>query len=401
MEDMDTNHRGGPPGFVRVVSNSPSGAVIVYPEYSGNRLYQTLGNLQTTPLAGLAIPDFDTGDVLYLTGTTEVLIHADAAALLPRSNLAVKITITESKFVEKGLAFKGVLGERSPYNPSVRYATTEKITPGTNLTPESTTRASLTQVTKLTPTISRFRFRISTPPSANSGPMSWQPGQYATLSFADDLDSGYSHMRDDDPKSLNDDYMRTFTVSSPPSSSSSDNEFDLTIRRVGRVTEYLFRQNARAGHEVPLRGFEGEFRFESKPPGSILPFIAGGIGITPVLGQLNSIPISQLKLLWTVNIVDIGLVADTFKTYPQLPAQTTLFITGEDADVDEEERTLLKEVGASGARVERRRLQKKDVEEVDGMGGIEEWYMCVGPRLKSNVLNWLSGKRVVYEDFGY
>lgn len=104
-EDMDTNFRGGPPGFVRLMSNGPSGSVLVYPEYSGNRLYQTLGNFQMTPLAGYFFPDFDTGNALYVTGTPEILIGKDAADLLPRSNLAVKLTVTSARFVEKSLAF--------------------------------------------------------------------------------------------------------------------------------------------------------------------------------------------------------------------------------------------------------------------------------------------------------
>lgn len=66
--DMDTNHRGGPQGFVRVLSNDEDGLTFIYPEYSGNRLYQTLGNLVETPQAGFVFPDFSTGDVLYLTG---------------------------------------------------------------------------------------------------------------------------------------------------------------------------------------------------------------------------------------------------------------------------------------------------------------------------------------------
>src|SRR5436190_4376837 len=118
---MDTNIRGGARGFVRVLSNNPGGTILVYPEYSGNRLYQTLGNLQITPLAGYCFPDFETGDVLYLTGKTQVLIGQAAAILLPRSNLAVMVTVTAAKYVEKGLAFRGEAGEPCSYNMAVRY----------------------------------------------------------------------------------------------------------------------------------------------------------------------------------------------------------------------------------------------------------------------------------------
>ncbi|PVH69012.1 putative oxidoreductase [Cadophora sp. DSE1049] len=406
-EDVDTNHRGGPAGFVRVISNDESGAVIVYPEYSGNRMYETLGNLKMNPLAGITVPDFDTGDVLYLTGKTDILIGKEATSVLLRSNLAVKLTITSARFVEKGLTFKGIPEELSPYNPPVRYAANEKIA-HINVTSEQLNYATLLSTTKLTPTISRFRFRIED----HSSIATWKPGQYATLAFEDYLDQGYNHMRDEDPQSLNDDFLRTFTVSSPPSTSggtskkeTSNNEFELTIRKVGRVTDFLFEQQRRAklrgGFKVPLKGFGGEFRFARKEAGGIIPIIAGGIGITPLLGQVDSMDFKQLRLMWGIGIEDIGLVADTLARYPQLVEATTVFVSGEDADLDLRDLKLLREVVDTGVRIERRRVSERDVVRVNEEVGVDEWYMCVGPRLKSQVLNWLAGRRVVYEDFGY
>lgn len=399
--DMDTNHRGGPPGFVRMVSNEESGAILIYPEYSGNRLYESLGNLQINPLAGITIPDFDTGDVLYLTGKTEVLIGAAASSILPRSNLAVKMTVTASRFVEAGLSFRGIAGEASPYNPPVRYAATEKIT-STSISEPSNKYVSLISATKITPTIARFRFQFDDP----SGTLTWKPGQYATLDFSDDLDIGWSHMREDDPRSLNDDYLRTFTISSPPSPETQirpiNSEFELTIRKVGKATEWLFRQalrtRLREKHQLPLKGFGGEFRFE-KREGAILPFIAGGIGITPVLGQIESMDVKQLRLLWTIGMADIGLVADTLRRYPQLVKITTLFLTRKEKSGEEQQ--LLKDVEATGAKIERRRLAKKDIDSMNEKEGVEEWYMCVSPALKSSILNWLAGRRIIYEDFAY
>ena len=55
---MDTNHRGGPPGFVRCLSGEDGYTKFVYPEYSGNRLYQSLGNLMLEPKSGFFFPDF-------------------------------------------------------------------------------------------------------------------------------------------------------------------------------------------------------------------------------------------------------------------------------------------------------------------------------------------------------
>lgn len=49
MRDMDVNHRGGLPGFVRVMED---GLSVVIPDYSGNRLFQSLGNIHSDGLAG-------------------------------------------------------------------------------------------------------------------------------------------------------------------------------------------------------------------------------------------------------------------------------------------------------------------------------------------------------------
>lgn len=64
----DVSHRGGQSGFLKVTGNS-----ILVPDFSGNNFFNTLGNFLMTAKAGLLFPDYATGNVLMLTGTTEVL----------------------------------------------------------------------------------------------------------------------------------------------------------------------------------------------------------------------------------------------------------------------------------------------------------------------------------------
>ncbi|MCJ1229156.1 hypothetical protein MMC12_005821 [Toensbergia leucococca] len=390
---MGTNYRGGPPGFVRVIVNDESGTTLAYPEYSGNRLYQTLGNLQTTPKAGLVFPDFDTGDVLYITGTTEILFGKEAAALLPRSNLAVKIRVTAVRFVQRGLPFRGELGERSPYNPPVRFLASERALPDAQSAKSNVVYAKMVKREIITPTIARYRFSVSDPEAAGR----WEPGQYVALAFEDEVGMGYSHMRDDDPKSLNDDYVRTFTVSSPPGAIPED-EFEITVRNVGAVTNFLLRRNMRAGLEVPLRGFGGTFSI-TQAVGEVVPFIAGGIGITPLLGQLPDLAVENLRLFWTINIRDIGLVVDTFKRCPSLAHSTKVFVSGVDAHVTRNADSLLKNVELSDTVVITRRLLASDLQKEQNFSW--KWYICTGSKLRKGLLGWLKGKEVVYEDFDY
>lgn len=65
---VDVSHRGGPEGFVQF-----EGDALVIPDYAGNLFFNTLGNLLANPRAGLTFPDFETGDLLQMTGRTEIV----------------------------------------------------------------------------------------------------------------------------------------------------------------------------------------------------------------------------------------------------------------------------------------------------------------------------------------
>ncbi|KAJ4371889.1 hypothetical protein N0V86_008443 [Didymella sp. IMI 355093] len=397
--DMDTNHRGGAPGFLRIISPS----CIIYPEYSGNRLYQSLGNLALIPRIGITVPDFETGGVLYITGQAEILIGADAQNVIPGTNLAVQINLTDTRFVQHGLAFRGQLRKDgySPYNPRPRPLASEgAIT--SSLSTSAPQTARLVAKKDLTPDIARFTFAVH-------GGVAYKPGQWVALSFREELDLGYEHMRDDDPRSLNDDFVRTFTISSTPSAATSpgshedakEDTFDITIRRVGPVTAHLFQQNARAGFEVPLLGIGGAFAIEnpplssSSPPSLVTPFVAGGVGITPLLAHLASpsLDSGRLKLLWAVKAKDAGLVLDTLDRYPQLATAMNVFVTGRVVGADVDWDTIQR----AGASVQFRRLVKADLDAVEA----ERWYVCAGKAFRGLVVEWLQGREVVFEDFDY
>jgi predicted pyridoxine 5'-phosphate oxidase superfamily flavin-nucleotide-binding protein len=60
----DASHRGGTPGFVRV-----EGSQLWWPDYPGNSMFTSLGNLAVNPEAALLFIDFGTGATLHLSGT--------------------------------------------------------------------------------------------------------------------------------------------------------------------------------------------------------------------------------------------------------------------------------------------------------------------------------------------
>lgn len=60
----DPTHRGGPPGFVTVRNDT----TVSIPDYVGNGMFQTLGNLLLDDRIGLTAIDYQTGRILQLTG---------------------------------------------------------------------------------------------------------------------------------------------------------------------------------------------------------------------------------------------------------------------------------------------------------------------------------------------
>lgn len=68
----DCSHRGGNPGFVSVAQNTLS-----WPDYPGNAMFNTLGNLALDGRAGLVFPDWQSGAALQLAGEAQVIQDGD------------------------------------------------------------------------------------------------------------------------------------------------------------------------------------------------------------------------------------------------------------------------------------------------------------------------------------
>ncbi|KAI8635663.1 hypothetical protein F5Y19DRAFT_461242 [Xylariaceae sp. FL1651] len=381
---MDVNHRGGAPGFLRVFRNEkPSvdgngeddgdgGVTLVYPEYSGNRLYQTLGNMREDPVAGLVVPDFETGNVLYLTGRTTILVAERAAAYMPHAKLAIRVDVNEARFVRDGLPFRGSFIDYSPYNPPVRKLAAEKSAGnGEEENADASNAVAIATLLRrqvITPTISRYVFKVTPTKSKDKGGKEkglqpWHPGQHVTFDLSSELDHGYSHMRDDDPQSLNDDFVRTFTVSAP-----LDPKLEIVARRHGPATALLLSWNLRVPLEIPILGFGGAEDF-------------------------------RMPVLWSLRAEDLALAVDLFTTTSGLGSVTKLFVTGLLDDVRDGS-GLIATIKKLGAEVLERRMSKDDVLGV-GEKGSRKFYCCTGPLMMKTLLQWMGGEEVVFESFEY
>ncbi|WP_329350868.1 pyridoxamine 5'-phosphate oxidase family protein [Streptomyces sp. NBC_01261] len=103
----DASHRGGNPGFVQPTSPRE----LTWPDYAGNAMFLSLGNLLTDPRAGLLFLDWNTGTTLQLTGEARPEFDADGER-------RVRFAVTEVVETAAALPLRWSAPEYSPANPT-------------------------------------------------------------------------------------------------------------------------------------------------------------------------------------------------------------------------------------------------------------------------------------------
>ena len=109
----DASHRGGRPGFVRVVDERR----LRLPDYAGNNMFQTLGNISKDPRVGILFVDFASGTTQQLTGRARILWDSASFADLPGAERAVDIEVDLVVELEGRVAGGSRLVAPSPFNP--------------------------------------------------------------------------------------------------------------------------------------------------------------------------------------------------------------------------------------------------------------------------------------------
>jgi uncharacterized protein len=87
------SYKGGDPGFVKVVDEH----TVAFPNYDGNGMYLSMGNLLVNPHVGMLFIDF-TGDPprrLRINGTASIDEHDPLAGVWERAQFVVRVGVTE------------------------------------------------------------------------------------------------------------------------------------------------------------------------------------------------------------------------------------------------------------------------------------------------------------------
>jgi len=107
---VDVSHRGGKPGFLLVAHET----LLLIPDYAGNCMFNTLGNIAVNPKCGLLFIDFETGDTLQLTGEAEILWAPAHTRRFPGAKRVLAFTVEESLQIERALPFTWEFQGTSP-----------------------------------------------------------------------------------------------------------------------------------------------------------------------------------------------------------------------------------------------------------------------------------------------
>lgn len=94
-DGIDVSHRGGPPGFVQVTA-APEGVRLTLPDYLGNHFFNTLGNLQLWPGAGLLVVDYADGSLLHLAARATIDFDAAARAPFPGAQRLLHLDVQQA-----------------------------------------------------------------------------------------------------------------------------------------------------------------------------------------------------------------------------------------------------------------------------------------------------------------
>ena len=110
----DASHRGGNKGFVHVQNSQQ----LIIPDYSGNMMFNTLGNIAANPKAGLLFFDFESNRLLQLTGQAKIVWDDAQIAHYAGAERLVVFNTEQVIETKNALPFAWTFHSYSPFNPA-------------------------------------------------------------------------------------------------------------------------------------------------------------------------------------------------------------------------------------------------------------------------------------------
>ena len=83
----DVSYKGGMPGFVRIVDDQ----TLAFPDYDGNGMFKSLGNILANPKVGLLFVDFEHPKRMRVSGTASVSDDDPLLSEFPGAQMIVRV----------------------------------------------------------------------------------------------------------------------------------------------------------------------------------------------------------------------------------------------------------------------------------------------------------------------
>ena len=266
----DVSHRGGRPGFVRVEDEQ----AFVFPDFSGNNHFNTVGNIQINPRAGFLFVDFATRDLVYMTGAAEIVWDGEEVKAFAGAERLIRFRAEEVVRVEASLPLRFDFGD---YSPMLEHTGDWARTAQTIAAERERNRYLTYEIASIeaeSESITSFHLRRAD----GKAPASYEPGQFLPIRL--------SLPGRDEP------VMRTYTVSDAPGGAG----YRLSIKREGGdalVSRFLHDQ-AKPGFRLEAMAPRGKFVLDQSSERPVV-LISGGVGITPMIAMTNFIVAEGLR----------------------------------------------------------------------------------------------------------
>lgn len=85
----DCSYKGGMPGFVHVLNET----TLAFPDYDGNGMFRSLGNVLVNPHVGLLFINFEAPDRVRVNGVASLHHDADQLAAFPGAQMVVRVEV--------------------------------------------------------------------------------------------------------------------------------------------------------------------------------------------------------------------------------------------------------------------------------------------------------------------
>lgn len=109
-EGLDVSHRGGKAGFIKVESDK-----LIFPDFSGNKFFNTLGNILLDPRVGLCFWDDETGDLLFVKAKAKVELAESNMAEFEGAERFISLSVLSVTHIAGAYPYSHEITDRSPY----------------------------------------------------------------------------------------------------------------------------------------------------------------------------------------------------------------------------------------------------------------------------------------------